>query len=143
MFRRFLLPLLLPVWLFAVPKAPTPKVDEMGIGENVTTFTISDFGRSLSPNGAGTDHGWGSHAFVIGGSVKDGKLYGRMPRIEVNSPDAWYDRLVPTISMESYLATMVKWFGASDQELDEIFPNLKSFPIRDLGYMGERGVIKC
>ncbi len=111
-------------------------VDEMGIGENVTTFTISDFGRSLTPNGAGTDHGWGSHAFVMGGAVKGGKIYGRMPRIEVNSPDAWYDRLVPTISMESYLATLVKWFGANDHELDEIFPNLKSFPVRDLGYMG-------
>ena len=111
-------------------------LEEMGIAESVTTFTISDFGRSLSPNGAGTDHGWGSHAFVMGGSVKGGKIYGQMPRIEVNSPDAWYDRLVPTISMESYLATMVKWFGASDQDLDQIFPNLKSFPTRDLGYMG-------
>ena len=110
-------------------------MDELGLSDNVTTFTVSDFGRSLSPNGAGTDHGWGSHAFVMGGAVKGGKIYGDMPRIEVNSPDAWYDRLVPTTSMESYLATLMKWFGADAEDLDAIFPNLKNFPTKDIGYM--------
>ncbi len=111
-------------------------LETLGIADSVTTFTVSDFGRSLSPNGAGTDHGWGSHAFVMGGAVKGGKIYGTMPKVEVNSPDAWYDRLVPTTSMESYLSTVVKWFGASTEELNTIFPNLKSFPVKDMGYMG-------
>ncbi len=111
-------------------------LEELGIENNVTTFTISDFGRSLSPNSAGTDHGWGSHAFVMGGAVMGGKIYGTMPKIEIDSPDAWYDRLVPTISVESYLATLMKWFGASSEDLNNIFPNLKNFPIKDVGYMG-------
>ena len=111
-------------------------LEEMGIAESVTTFTISDFGRSLSPNGAGTDHGWGSHAFVMGGAVKGGEIYGSMPSIEVDSPDAWYDRLVPTTATESYLATLVKWFGASESELDMIFPNLKNFTNKELGFLG-------
>jgi len=111
-------------------------LEEMGIAESVTTFTVSDFGRSLSPNGAGTDHGWGSHAFVMGGAVKGGEIYGTMPSIETDSPDAWYDRLVPTTAMESYFATMMKWFGASESEMNEIFPNLKSFSMKELGFMG-------
>ena len=111
-------------------------LEAMGIAESVTTFTISDFGRSLSPNGAGTDHGWGSHAFVMGGAVKGGEIYGSMPSIEVDSPDAWYDRLVPTTAMESYLATLMKWFGASESEMREIFPNLESFTVKDLGFLG-------
>jgi len=111
-------------------------LEEMGIAESVTTFTISDFGRSLSPNGAGTDHGWGSHAFVMGGAVKGGTIYGTMPQIEVDSPDAWYDRLVPTTAIESYLATMMKWFGASESEMREILPNLGSFTVKELGFLG-------
>jgi len=111
-------------------------VDELGLSNQVTTFTVSDFGRSLSPNGAGTDHGWGSHAFVMGGAVKGGQIYGTMPQIEIDSPDAWHDRLVPTTSMESYLATIVKWFGADGDDLDTIFPNLSPFPVKDMGFMG-------
>ncbi|WP_201353069.1 DUF1501 domain-containing protein [Hydrogenimonas urashimensis] len=109
-------------------------LDEMGLSEQVTTFTVSDFGRSLSPNGAGTDHGWGSHAFVMGGAVKGGAIYGTMPRIEPDSPDAWHDRLVPTIAMESYLATLAAWMGVSESDLDAIFPNLGSFHQRNLGF---------
>jgi len=109
-------------------------LDEMGLSEQVTTFTVSDFGRSLSPNGAGTDHGWGSHAFVMGGAVKGGAIYGTMPRIEPDSPDAWHDRLVPTIATESYLATLAAWLGVAEDDLDTVFPNLKRFRTRNLGF---------
>ncbi len=111
-------------------------LEKMGIAESVTTFTISDFGRSLSPNGAGTDHGWGSHAFVMGAAVKGGEIYGTMPQLTPNSPDAWIDRMIPTTAMESYLATIVKWFGASESELHDIFPNLNSFAVKKLGFLG-------
>ena len=110
-------------------------LEEMGIQNNVTTFTISDFGRSLTSNGAGTDHGWGGHAFVMGGAVKGGDIYGKMPSIKKDSPDAWSDRVIPTTSMETYFATIVKWFGASDSELDKIFPNLKAFSQKNMGFM--------
>ena len=111
-------------------------LEKMGIADSVTTFTISDFGRSLSPNGAGTDHGWGAHAFVMGGAVKGGNIYGTMPQLIPNSPDAWIDRMIPTTAMESYLAMIVKWFGATESELDTIFPNLKSFTVKDMGFIG-------
>ena len=110
-------------------------LETMGIEDQVTTFTMSDFGRSLSPNGAGTDHGWGGHAFVMGGAVKGGDIYGQMPAMTPDSPDAWSDRVIPTASMEEYLATIVKWFGTTDTELDTIFPNLESFARRDMGFL--------
>ncbi len=111
-------------------------LEKMGMADSVTTFTISDFGRSLSPNGAGTDHGWGSHAFVMGGAVKGGEIYGKMPQLIPNSPDAWIDRMIPTTAMESYLATIVKWFGATESEVNDIFPNLTTFNNNDMGFMG-------
>jgi len=110
-------------------------LEKMGISDQVTTLTISDFGRSLSPNGAGTDHGWGSHAFVMGGAVQGGEIYGTMPRLEPDSPDAWIDRMIPTTAMESYLATVVKWFGATEDELNTIFPNREAFSVKDMGFM--------
>jgi uncharacterized protein (DUF1501 family) len=110
-------------------------LDQMGITDEVTTLTISDFGRALSPNGAGSDHGWGSHAFVMGGAVKGGTIYGTMPQLIPDSPDAWSDRMIPTTSMESYLATIMKWFGATDTELDMIFPNRHAFAVIDMGFM--------
>ncbi len=110
-------------------------LEELGLTNQVTTLTLSDFGRSITPNGAGTDHGWGGHAFVMGGAVRGGDIYGVMPRIEVNSPDAIEDRVVPTISVEQYLATMAAWFGASSTDLATLFPNLNSFAGQNLGFM--------
>ena len=110
-------------------------LEKMGIEDQVTTFTISDFGRSLGNNGAGTDHGWGGHAFVMGGALKGGDIFGKMPAIHRDSPDAWSNRMIPTTSMEQYLATIVKWFGATDEELNEIFPNSGSFATRNMGFM--------
>jgi len=111
-------------------------VGQLGLENNVTTFTISDFGRSLTSNGTGTDHGWGGHAFVMGGAVNGGDIYGKMPQLVLDSPDAWSDRMIPTTAMEEYLATIVKWFGATDAELNTIFPNLSTFTTNDMGFMG-------
>jgi uncharacterized protein (DUF1501 family) len=108
---------------------------QLGLENEVTTCTISDFGRSITPNGSGTDHGWGGHAYVMGGAVIGGDIYGIMPKIEANSPDAIEDRVVPTTSVEQYLATVATWFGASSADLDVIFPNLHSFPQRTLGFL--------
>ena len=110
------------------------ELDRMGMGQQVTTMTISDFGRSLTSNNAGTDHGWGSHAFVMGGAVKGGAIYGAMPTLSRDSSDFWSERMVPSTAMESYLATVVKWFGASSDDLKNIFPNLKSFAVKDMGF---------
>ena len=102
-------------------------LETLGLTSRVTTFTISDFGRSITPNGVGTDHGWGGHAYVMGGAVRGGDIYGAMPAIKANSPDAISDRVVPTTSVEQYLAPIVSWFGVSDTELDSLFSNLHSF----------------
>ncbi len=110
-------------------------VASMGMENQVTTLTISDFGRSLTANNAGTDHGWGSHAFVMGGAVRGGDIYGRMPELRPDSPDAWSDRIVPTLAVEQYLATVIRWFGAAEADIDQIFPNLSAFADRDLGFM--------
>ncbi len=107
---------------------------QLGLEDQVTTCTISDFGRSITPNGAGTDHGWGGHTYVMGGAVQGGDIYGVMPQIKANSPDAIGDRVIPTTSVEQYLATIATWFGASDTDLDVIFPNLSSFSTRNLGF---------
>ncbi|HHD63578.1 MAG TPA: DUF1501 domain-containing protein [Desulfobulbaceae bacterium] len=109
---------------------------QLGLENNVTTCTISDFGRSITPNGAGTDHGWGSHAFVMGGAVNGGDIYGLMPKIEADSPDAIEDRVIPTTAVDQYLATIAAWFGASTADLGAIFPNLHSFPTTNLGFLG-------
>jgi len=108
---------------------------KMGMENQVTTFTISDFGRSLTSNGTGTDHGWGGHAFVMGGAVKGGDIFGKMPAMQKDSPDAVSNRMIPTTSVEEYLATIVKWFGATPDELDTIFPNLGTFDQKDMGFM--------
>lgn len=108
---------------------------QLGLENQVTTCTLSDFGRSITPNGAGTDHGWGGHAYVFGGAVNGGDIYGTMPKIQADSPDAVSDRVIPTTSVEQYLATVATWFGATNSELNGIFPNLSSFPESNLGFL--------
>jgi uncharacterized protein (DUF1501 family) len=102
----------------------------LGIENEVTTFTISDFGRTLTPNGSGSDHGWGGDAFVMGGAVRGGDIYGSLAKRVLNSPDAWEDRTIPTTSVESYLAPILTWFGTDEAELEKIFPNIRNFPKR-------------
>ncbi|MCL1635153.1 DUF1501 domain-containing protein [Luteimonas sp. SX5] len=109
---------------------------ELGVANNVTAFTASDFGRTLSSNGDGSDHGWGAHHFVVGGAVKGGRFYGRMPALQNNGPDdAGWGQIIPTTSVDQYAATLARWFGVADTDLDLIFPNLGNFASRNLGFM--------
>lgn len=109
---------------------------EMGVSEKVTTFTASDFGRTLSSNGTGTDHGWGSHHFLMGGAVNGGRFYGTAPKISISSDDqVGQGRLLPTTSVDQYAATLARWFGASSSEIANIFPNIGRFSTANLGFM--------
>jgi uncharacterized protein (DUF1501 family) len=100
---------------------------------NVTSFTMSDFGRTFTSNGSGTDHGWGAHHLVVGGAVKGGDLYGRFPTVGVDlgtfvNPDALFSGVwIPTTSVDQYAATLGGWLGASASDLASIFPNLGNF----------------
>ena len=110
---------------------------ELGVADSVTAFTATEFGRTLTPNGSGTDHGWGGHSLVIGGAVRGGDIYGRMPQISLDSGDAVRGgRMIPTVSVDQYSATLAGWFGLSEAELGAVFPNLGNFPTGDLGFMG-------
>jgi uncharacterized protein (DUF1501 family) len=111
-------------------------ITEVGMQKNVTLFTMSDFGRSLTSNGSGADHGWGSHHFVVGGAVQGGKFYGSMPDLTLGGPnDFGQGRLVPTTSADQYAATLSNWFGVADSNLNPIFTNLPNFPVRNLGFL--------
>lgn len=111
-------------------------LESQGLANNVTTFTLSDFGRTLTSNGDGTDHGWGGHQMVMGGAVKGGDIYGRLPSLLLNSDDdVGGGRMIPGISVEQYAATLARWFGLSEQELFAVFPNLGNFPTGDLGFL--------
>ncbi|MGZ5217304.1 MAG: DUF1501 domain-containing protein [Caldimonas sp.] len=102
---------------------------------NVTLFTASDFGRTITTNGDGTDHGWGGHHFVSGGAVKGGEIYGRFPIFGLNNNmDSANNAYLPSTSVDTIGATLGKWFGVSDTNLDTVFPNLVNFP-RDLGFL--------
>ncbi|APR74882.1 Hypothetical protein A7982_00228 [Minicystis rosea] len=117
---------------------------QLTLQDRVTTFTLSDFGRTLQPSGNGTDHGWGNHHLILGGAVKGGRIHGRFPlmRNYVNfnaTADDYADArgvLLPAVSLVQYGATLAKWFGATDAEQNALFPVLPSFPVRDLGFMG-------
>lgn len=108
-----------------------------GLADNITSFTMSDFGRTLTSNGDGTDHGWGGHQIIMGGAVKGGDIYGTMPEdFTLNSADDIGDgRMIPTTSVDQYAATLAKWFGLTVNEVNAIFPNLSRFDTSDLGFM--------
>lgn len=104
--------------------------------EQVTTFTASDFGRTLTSNGDGTDHGWGSHHFVVGGAVRGKKIYGEFPEIGIDhANDVGQGALLPGISIEQYAGTLGSWFGLGPNALADVLPNLGNFDTRDLGFM--------
>lgn len=125
---------------------------EMGVANQVTAFTASDFGRTLASNGDGSDHGWGSHHFVVGGAVKGQVFYGTAPPVSVTDTkdsagnyapaDRWHvgqGRLLPSTSVDQYAATLASWFGVADSELPGILPNIGHFggagyPV-NLGFM--------
>ena len=107
---------------------------EMGVADRVTGFTASDFGRTLTSNGDGSDHGWGGHHVVVGGAVKGQAFYGTPPPVSVGNTgtvqDQWHvgqGRLLPSTSVDQYAATLARWFGVADKELDSILPNLRHF----------------
>ncbi len=109
------------------------KMEALNIAQNVTLFTASEFGRTLESNGEGSDHGWGGHHFVVGGAVQGGKFYGtpsagNFPLVALNTAtDVGEGRLLPTISVEEYAATLGRWFGISETELKIVLPNLNNF----------------
>lgn len=109
-----------------------------GIGDQVTTFTASDFGRTLTSNSDGTDHGWGSHHFVVGGAVQGGDMYGPYPVVGANQAnDVGAGRLIPTIAVDQYAGTLARWFGLSDGQIRQVFPNFGNFGSNPyLGFLG-------
>jgi len=113
-------------------------MNALGVSSQVTTFTLSEFGRTFKPaaNG-GTDHGWGNYAFVMGGAVKGGQFYGTVPNHALDGPDdlGKEGRWIPTTSVETYGATLVRWLGVAEADLPYIFPNLGAFPVKDLGML--------
>lgn len=112
-------------------------LDELGVAEQVTAFTASDFGRTFTTNGDGSDHGWGAHHFIVGGAVKGGEIYGRVPDLAVDGPDdTGRGRWIPTTSVDEYSATLATWFGVKRTDLPLVLPNLGRFASPDLGFIG-------
>ena len=109
---------------------------ELGVANQVTTFTASDFGRTYRSNGDGSDHGWGSHQLIIGGAVKGGDIYGRMPVLTVGGPDdTTQGRWIPTTSVDEFAATLATWFGVAPTDLSIVLPNIGRFQRPNLGFM--------
>ena len=109
---------------------------ELGVAGSVTTFTQSDFGRTLTSNGDGTDHGWGGVQLAVGDAVRGRELYGTYPRLEIDGPDdVRRGRLIPSVSADQYAATLAKWIGVPEADLVHVAPNLGNFAQRDLGFL--------
>ncbi len=109
---------------------------ELGVASQVTTFTASDFGRTLVNNGDGSDHGWGSHHFIIGGAVKGGRYFGTAPHISATTDDqVGQGRLLPSTAIDQYAATLARWFGVPDSEMATILPNIGNFDGRYLDFV--------
>ncbi|MDE2258279.1 MAG: DUF1501 domain-containing protein, partial [Xanthomonadaceae bacterium] len=137
----------------------------VGLASKATAFTCSDFGRTMTSNNGGTDHGWGSHQFVVGGAVQGGKFYGNgcgftaesnfgvvMPSLtnptpppnvygsspNLNDSGDGIGRIIPTTSVDQYAATLAQWFGLNASDISLIFPNLANFsnPSNFLGFLG-------
>ncbi len=122
-------------------------LNELGVEDSVTTFTASEFGRSLSANGDGTDHAWATDYMVMGGAVDGGQIFGDqvqysdVPEGEhfgeqlFGPQDVGSGRFIPEYSTDQYGATLAKWMGVNDDDLHTIFPNLENFVVKDLGFM--------
>ena len=108
---------------------------EMGIASSVATFTQSDFGRTLTSNGDGTDHAWGGNQLVIGGAVAGRTIYGRYPLLQIDGPeDVGGGRMIPSVSCDQFAATLARWFGVPDAQLPVVAPHLGNFTQQDLGF---------
>ena len=109
---------------------------EIGVAGSVTTFTQSDFGRTLTSNGDGTDHAWAGNQIVLGGAVKGNDIYGSYPVLEIGgAEDVGGGRMIPSTSADQFAATLAKWFGIPDIDLEIVAPHLGNFAQRDLGFM--------
>ncbi|MEL7120899.1 MAG: DUF1501 domain-containing protein, partial [Bacteroidota bacterium] len=103
-------------------------MEELGISDCVTTFSISDFGRTLTSNGNGSDHGWGGNVFVMGGAVKGGEVYGLYPDLGLSNPlDVGGGVFIPTTSTDEYFAELALWMGVSPNDLNVVLPNIGNF----------------
>ncbi|MCU6433769.1 DUF1501 domain-containing protein [Undibacterium sp. Jales W-56] len=106
------------------------------VRNSVTLFTASDFGRTFTSNGDGTDHGWGSHHFIVGGAVKGKDIYGTFPVTGLkHDMDVGSGSLLPQFSVDQYGATLANWFGLSTTQINDVFPNITNFSNRNLGFM--------
>jgi uncharacterized protein (DUF1501 family) len=134
--------------LSAALKAFSDATVELGVDSQVTTFTLSDFGRTLQPSGdggsVGTDHGWGNHQLVMGGAVVGGDFYGVpgstgsvFPTLALGGPDDTDDRgrWIPTCAVEQYAATLARWFGVAPADIPTIFPLIGRFTTPNLGFL--------
>ncbi len=120
-------------------------MEQLGLQDQVTAFTASDFGRTFPSNGQGSDHGWGSHHLILGGSgttnptkqaVLGGKTYGKFPTLAINGPDdTSTGRWIPTTAIDQYFATLATWFGVDSSNLGAVFPNVGRFSTSNLGFM--------
>lgn len=100
----------------------------LGVADKVTAFTASDFGRTLTSNANGSDHGWGSMHFVMGGAVNGRNFYGTPPVLANNGPDdVGQGRLLPGLSVDQYGATLASWFGVSAGNMSTVLPNIVNF----------------
>ena len=112
---------------------------ELGVANQVTTFTMSDFARTLQPNSnGGSDHGWGSHHFVVGGSVLGNRMYGTYPTLALGGPDdsGSNGRWIPSTASVQYASTLAQWFGVDSSQLGQVFPTLSGFSATKLGFLG-------
>lgn len=120
---------------------------ELGVANNVTTFTLSDFSRTLQPAGSGaavvgSDHAWGNHHFVMGGAVSGGNFFGTYPTLVLGGPDDTNNpgtsargRWIPTLSVEQYAATLATWYGLPSVDLPAVFPLIGRFSSPTLPFM--------
>lgn len=112
---------------------------ELTIDQNVTTFTASEFGRTLNPSGSdGSDHAWGNHHFVIGSGVVGGQIYGTFPLLALGGADDANTRgtLIPSTAVDQYGSTLAQWFGVGASSLSQVFPNIGNFASNKLGFLG-------
>jgi uncharacterized protein (DUF1501 family) len=112
---------------------------ELGVANNVTTFTLSEFARTFQPgSNGGTDHAWGGHQIIVGGAVQGNKMFGTWPTLTPGGPDdvGSNGRWIPTTSVDQYAATLASWFGVAASDLPSIFPNLANFQTASLSFLG-------
>ena len=109
---------------------------DLGVANNVTTFTASEFGRALQANNDGSDHGWGGHHFIVGGAVRGNRIYGKWPTVALHSDDdARRGILIPTTSVDQYAATLAQWLGVAPSNLRTVVPYIGNFDSSNLGFM--------